>query len=77
MSTWARLARAKIVSEVYYWHGLPESDANDFWKATPAVQSKVIQAIEKTGARVIISQAPPSPPDARGWQRVGNTNYYA
>jgi hypothetical protein len=77
MSTWARLSRAKIVAEVYYWPDLSESAANDFWKADPAIQGKVIQAIEKTGARVIVSQVAPSPTDAPGWHRVGNTNYYA
>jgi hypothetical protein len=76
-STWARLAGVKIVAEVYYWHDLPESAANDFWKADPITQAKVIQAIEKTGARIIVSQERPDPSYAPGWERVGNTNYYA
>ena len=77
MSTWARLARARIVAEVYYWPELSESSGNDFWKADQATQGRVIQAIEKTGVRVIVSQAAPNPPDASGWRRVGNTQYYA
>lgn len=77
MSSWARLARAHIVAEVYYWPSLSESAANDFWKTNPATQAKIIRAIEKTGARVIVSQASPSPLDAPGWRRVGETGYYA
>ena len=77
MSTWARLSRVKIVAEVYYWPSLSESTGNDFWKADSATQARVIQAIEKTGARVIVSQAAPIPTDASGWRRVGNTDYYA
>jgi hypothetical protein len=77
MSTWARLTRAKIVSEVYYAPGLDESAANDFWNYDPATQAKVIQALEKTGARVIVSRAVPPPRNALGWRRVGNSGYYA
>lgn len=76
-STWARLARVEIIAEVYYWPTLSESAANDFWKASPATQGMVIQAIGKTGARVIVSQMPPTPSDASGWRRVGKTDYYA
>jgi hypothetical protein len=77
MSTWARLARAQIVAEVYYWPTLEESAGNDFWQADAATQQKVIEAIRKTGARVIVSQAAPVPSDAPGWRRVGETQYYA
>ena len=77
MSTWARLSRVMIVAEVYYWPSLSESLANDFWKADPATQRRVVQAIGETGARVIVSQETPNPPDAPGWRRVGNTQYYA
>jgi hypothetical protein len=77
MSTWARLARARIVAEVYYAPGLAECASNDFWTSDAAAQEKVIQAVEKTGARVIVSHAAPAPPVAAGWGRVGNTDYYA
>lgn len=77
MSTWARLARAQIVAEVYYWPTLEESSGNDFWQANAATQQKVVDAIRKTGARVIVSQATPIPFNAPGWQRVGETQYYA
>lgn len=76
-STWARLSRVTIVAEVFYWPTVPESSDNDFWKADPETQEKVIQAIEKTGARVIVSQTPPTPGAMPGWARVGATDYYA
>jgi hypothetical protein len=77
MSTWARLARARIVAEVYYAPGLAESASNNFWTSDAAAQEKVIQAVEKTGARVIVSHVAPAPPPAAGWSRVGNSDYYA
>jgi hypothetical protein len=77
MSTWARLSRVRIVAEVYYWPELAESSDNDFWKADSETQARVIQAIAGTGARVIISQQKPNRPHAPGWERVGNTEYYA
>jgi hypothetical protein len=77
MSTWARLARVKIVSEVYYWPDQPETSANDFWKADPSTQERVIQALTQTGARFIVSQLAPPLGDVPDWQRVGNTQYYA
>jgi hypothetical protein len=76
-STWARLSRVQIVAEVYFWPGLAETNGNDFWKADSDTQQKVVEAIQKTGAQVIISQAALVPSDAAGWQRVGNTNNYA
>jgi hypothetical protein len=73
----ARLDRVQIIAEVYYWPTHPDTIANDFWKADPAAQERVIQAIGRTGARVIISQMAPSPSGAAGWTRVGNTDYYS
>jgi hypothetical protein len=77
MSTWARLARVQIVAEVYYWPTLEESAGNDFWSAGDAAQQKVIEALRKTGARVIVSNAATGPSETAGWQRVGKTQYFA
>jgi F0F1-type ATP synthase membrane subunit c/vacuolar-type H+-ATPase subunit K len=75
-ATWARLARVRIVAEVYYWPTLPETLANDFWKADSATQREVIQALAETGASVVVSQETPSGADASSWRRVGNSQYY-
>lgn len=76
MSTWARLARVKIVAEAFYWPERPETTGNDFWQADPATRERLIQALAMTGASFIVSQLPPPIPDAPGWKRVGNSHYY-
>jgi hypothetical protein len=73
---WARLARVKIVAEVFYWPDHPETESNDFWNADPATQTKVIQALASTGVRAIVSQKPPRGSASTSWQRVGQTEYY-
>jgi hypothetical protein len=77
VSTWARLARVKIVAEVYYWPGRAETDGNDFRAADPATQERVMQALAGTGARFIVSQVPLAGAVGEGWQRVGASHYYA
>jgi hypothetical protein len=83
MSTWARLARAKIVAEVYYWPDCPrasdttcpDTSSNDFWKADPATQRKLIEALAIAGANFIVSHEAP-PAEVSGWLRVGHSRYY-
>ncbi len=72
---WARLARVRIVAEVY--HSIYEPEKNDFWKSEPSVQKQVIRALANTGARVIVSDEEPRGPGAAGWRRIGHTNYFA
>jgi len=76
-STWARLDRAQIVAEVYFWPTLDESSGNNFWQFDTAAQNRVIDAIRKTGARVIVSQTVPGSAKTLDWQRVGDTQWYA
>ena len=75
-STWARLARVRIVAEIFYWPERPATFGNDFWKADSAAQEQVIHVLSGTGASFIVSQLPPTAPNMSGWQRVGNTHYY-
>lgn len=76
-STWAHLARVRIAGEVFYWPTQPETSDNDFWRADPAVQESVIRALAGTGASFIVSELPPPDSAVAGWQRVGNSHYYA
>jgi hypothetical protein len=67
---WARLARVSVIAEVDWQVG-----ANSFWTAGPETQGQVLQALAKTGAKVVVahswgSLAPP------GWQRLGGTQYW-
>jgi len=68
---WARLARIQIIAEV------PPGEFDKYWAAPPPVQTEVIQALAKTGAKAVISAAMPPCASASVWQRLGNTDYYA
>ncbi len=68
---WARLAKVRIVAEI------PDKETDNFWKAESPVKSNVIKTFGKTGAKVIVTNRIPSDVSPVGWQRIGNTNYYA
>jgi hypothetical protein len=72
---WARLARVRIIAEVY--HSIYDPEKNDFWKAEPSVQKQVIQAFANLGVRVIVADEEPRGPGTDGWQRIGDTSYFA
>jgi hypothetical protein len=67
---WARLARIQIVAE------LPE-DEQGFWDAAPFMHSRIIKAFADTGVKAIVAQTAPGYASTIGWQRLGNTRYYA
>ena len=67
---WARLARLRIIAEI------PPEGVDGFWAADPAVQSEVIQAFAKTGAKVIIASGIPPCVPKETWQKLGTTDYY-
>lgn len=69
-SYWARLARVKIVAEMYEW------EAEPFYLGDPAFQTEVIQAFASTGACAIIAEHVPGYASLDGWRQVGKTNYY-
>ncbi len=72
---WARLAGAKIVAEMFSGAYVTSEDA--FWKADDATRNRVIGALARAGAQVIVSRRLPEgvPPPA-GWQRIGATRYF-
>jgi hypothetical protein len=76
MSNWAHLAGVRIIAEVYYWPGRPETLVNDFWAADPATQEKVIQVLASTGASAVVSQEAPRGSHDAGWVRVARSQYY-
>jgi hypothetical protein len=68
---WARLARVKIVAEIF--------DEKSFWEKNIVVQTEVFKNIKKTGARVIVQKPGFKIPNyalATGWREIGNTGYY-
>ncbi len=68
---WARLARVTIVAEI------PPQGVKEFWAASSEVQARAVQAFAKTGAKVVVTDAPPPVVSHPGWQRIGRTDYYA
>jgi len=69
---WARLARVQIISEL--------RNEKSFWDKDPKTEAKIIEKIKQTGVSAIVQKAGLKIPDsalAKGWQKVGNTGYYA
>lgn len=69
---WARLARVKIVAEVF--------DQKSFWEADEAVRLQALKTIEETGAKAIVQKPGLTLPNtitATGWQKIDDTDYYA
>lgn len=67
---WAHLAELKIVAEIPF-EGVP-----DFWQARPEVQSRVLEAIGKTGAKAVVVKNVPTVFQAQGWKQVPHSSYY-
>ncbi len=67
---WARLARAKIVSEITY------GDAIYFWKANADVRNQVYEKFSETGALIIVTKNPPEWANQDGWVEIGSTNHF-
>lgn len=77
---WARLARARIVAEIASrgpYDEITAGDENNFWKASDAVKSEVFEAMARTGAVMVITDNIPPFISSTGWQRLGNTRYFA
>ncbi|MCK4261032.1 MAG: hypothetical protein KAX49_18800 [Halanaerobiales bacterium] len=68
---WARLARVRIVAEI------PSRDVVNFWAADHLIKSRVIKTFAGTGAKVIVARDIQKCAPTNGWQRIGNTDYYA
>jgi hypothetical protein len=69
-SYWARLARVKIVAEMFDWQ------ADPFYHGQPEFQAQVLAAFRETGASAVIAEHVPAYASLQGWEQVGSTNYY-
>lgn len=69
-SFWARLARVRIVAEML------DFEAGPFWAGGPAVQSEVIEAFARTGAKAIVAEHVPGYASLTGWHQVGDSDHY-
>jgi hypothetical protein len=70
-SFWARLARVKIVAEMF------EAEAiDDLWQADESLRERVLQAFADAGVRAVVAEYVPQDVRLDGWHRVQNSNYY-
>jgi hypothetical protein len=69
------MARAKIVAELF--SGAYVTSEDSFWKADEATRNRIIGALARAGAEIVVSRRLPEgvPPPA-GWQRIGATRYF-
>jgi hypothetical protein len=74
---WARLAKVRIVAEVNFRKGVPASQPNNFWAASASTQEQVLQALAKTGARIVVSDQAPMPASSSDWRGIGETGFFA
>lgn len=68
---WARLARARIVAEIF-----PDGE-DRFWAAPDSVQARVLRTFIGAGADVVVAANPPVGVRPAGWQPIGETGYLA
>jgi hypothetical protein len=85
---WARSARVRIVADIYYrspgaipvpGQGVPlKSSQRVEWLIAPdgSLQPEVVEAFRSTGARAIIAHGLPWWVAERGWQRLGELEYF-
>jgi hypothetical protein len=70
-SFWARLARVKIVAEMF------ESQAiDDFWRGDASLRDSVLLAFVDAGTSAVIAEYVPEDAGPADWHRVGNSSYY-
>lgn len=75
-ATWARLGGFRIVAEAYYWPENPATRLNNFWDLDPGTQQKLLRALGRSGARVVVSRQIPRGAEASSWEQIGRTPYY-
>lgn len=71
---WARLAKAKIVSEMFL------EDADEFWRAPQSLKSQIINVFAMTGATALVTGNIPdyaiNYAKSSGWRRIGETEHH-
>lgn len=70
-SFWARLARVKIIAEIFEAQAI-----DDFWRRDESLRQSVLQAFASAGVDAVVAEYVPEDAEMTGWHRVGNSNYY-
>ena len=67
---WAHLAGVKVVAEV------PLGEESLFWTASAETKARVFQAFANAGAKMAVTEDPPTETTRENWFPLGNTGYY-
>jgi hypothetical protein len=67
---WARLARVRIVAELYPW------EAPGVWNPEGEAYARMLEAFASTGVRAVVADAIPGDVPLEGWRRVGETGVF-
>lgn len=71
-STWARLARVRIIAEVT---GIKDKMSN-YWEYDKETRKQVLNIFASTGAKIVVTLKAPSFAKDEGWHKIKNTEYY-
>jgi 4-amino-4-deoxy-L-arabinose transferase-like glycosyltransferase len=66
---WAHLAGVTIVAEI------PYEEESRFWASSPEIQRQAEEMLAQTGAKVLVTQNPPTLSPDSGWERIPGTDY--
>lgn len=69
-SFWARLAKVKIVAEMF------GHDADPFWLGDASFRARVMDAFAGAGARAVVAERVPDYATTTRWHQVGRSNYF-
>lgn len=70
-SFWARLARVKLVAEMFEANAI-----DDMWRGDEILRQSVLQAFADAGVDAVVAEYVPDEVVMDGWRQVGNSNYY-
>jgi hypothetical protein len=70
-SFWARLARVRIVAEMF------EAEAiNDLWREDDTLRQSVLGSFAEAGVDAVVAEYVPENVELDGWHQIGNSNYF-
>ncbi len=69
-SYWARLARVRIVAEMFGW------EADPFWRGDDELRGAVLRAFAEAGAGGVVAESVPPDRVPAGWEPLGASGYF-
>jgi hypothetical protein len=74
--SWARLARVRVIAEVYYRPNWPETLRNNYWTVDADARTRVNEALAKAGVHFLVTSDAPQSAPLDGWVPIDGTTYY-